>query len=88
MSDDGWPPTEAWWDEALAGGEIDQEQYDAHRAAKAEAARVYVQTDDGSAWCARHWAIWPNWMTECQGWGDEDEGKCVPMALYVEAPDP
>lgn len=47
---------------------------------------------DSSRWCARHWSVILNLDdAHCSafGMGDEDEDeRCVPVALYVEAPDP
>ena len=82
--------------DALADqGSIDREIYDL-RAIVEEllderaATPVYVQTDDGSAWCARHWALMPDGDKDfCLGFeGGDDPGRCIPMSLYVEAPDP
>lgn len=53
---------------------------------------VYVQTDDGSAWCARHWGVILHADTDtphCAAFDEsEDKGRCQPVPLYVEAPDP
>lgn len=52
---------------------------------------VYVKADS-SRWCARHWSVILNLDdAHCSafGMGDEDpDERCVPVPLYVEAPDP
>lgn len=59
------------------------------RSLEAEVERVHVQVD-GPAWCARHWGVIVlNEDTRCVlADSSEDDGRCVPVPLYVEAPDP
>lgn len=50
---------------------------------------VYVEVDS-SRWCARHWSVILNLDdAHCSAYGmSEDDGHCVPVPLYIEAPDP
>lgn len=46
-----------------------------------------------ACWCARHWGLIPFGCEHLEYACDavrysEDDGRCVPVPLYVEAPDP